>query len=202
MNLLVVITVVSLITAVVMGIVAWRFADAERQRSEARVAALATEIRGAYDRGMPRRNPLVTASVIALLLVFSLATLVVIRASGPRPAATAAMNRASAPLELLALRDEREGDRLIIRGTVRNPAGAMPVQGLAAVVFAFDRDGSFLTSTRKPLGPAALRGGVESMFTVAVDDADHVGRYRVSFRNEDGIVAHVDRRARAAGDRP
>ena len=77
---------------------------------------------------------------------------------------------------------------------VRNPASGTAWHNLNAVVFLFGRDGSFLTSGRANLEAAALAPGKESNFTVTVPKAGDVGRYRVSFRTEDGIVAHRDRR--------
>jgi hypothetical protein len=40
-----------------------------------------------------------------------------------------------------------------------------------------------------------LGAGDESPFVVTMDAPSNVARYRVSFRNESGIVAHVDRRS-------
>ena len=96
------------------------------------------------------------------------------------------------PLALVALGHEREGDRLIVRGVVRNPSTAR-ADGLTAVVFLFDRDGQFLSSGRAPLD-AALPPGGESTFAVTIRGARNVARYRVSFRTETAIVPHVDRR--------
>jgi hypothetical protein len=42
-----------------------------------------------------------------------------------------------------------------------------------------------------------MRPGTESVFVVTVPGAADVGRYRVSFRSDDRIVPHVDRRAAA-----
>jgi hypothetical protein len=63
-----------------------------------------------------------------------------------------------------------------------------------AVVFAFDRDGGFVSSGRAPLEFAAIAAGDESPFRVTIPDVKDVGRYRVSFRTEAGVVRHVDRR--------
>ena len=61
--------------------------------------------------------------------------------SRPGPTAPAvARASANAPLELLALEHDRDGDRFIVRGIVRNPTGA-GIDGLAAVVSVFGRDG-------------------------------------------------------------
>jgi hypothetical protein len=123
--------------------------------------------------------------------------------AGQAPAATAApiaavpsaAAPATVPLELVALGHERESDRLTVRGVVRNPASGAPVERLTAVVFAFNADGGFLASGRAIIdASAALRPGGESTFVVTVPGAGAVGRYRVSFRTDDRVVPHVDRR--------
>ena len=98
------------------------------------------------------------------------------------------------PLELVALGYEREGDRLTVRGIVRNPSSGAPLDALTAVVFLFNGDGRFLGSGRATVESPALGPGGESAFLVTVPGARAVGRYRVSFRSEDRVVPHVDRR--------
>ena len=77
---------------------------------------------------------------------------------------------------------------------VRNPAAGARVDRLTAVVFLFNRDGGFLTSGRTMIEPSALVPGGESIFVVTIPGAAEVGRYRVSFRTDDRIVPHLDRR--------
>jgi hypothetical protein len=101
---------------------------------------------------------------------------------------------APAPLELVALGHERDGDRLIVRGVIRNPPAASAVEPLTAVVFVFNADGGFVTSARAAVDANALRDAGETTFAVTVPDAASVSRYRVSFRSGDRIVPHVDRR--------
>jgi hypothetical protein len=118
--------------------------------------------------------------------------------SGPhedRPAPVGAS--AAVPLELVALGHERDGDRLTVHGVVRNPAGGARIDRVAAVVFVFDRDGGFLASGRMPVQSSTLPPGGETAFAVTVPGASEVGRYRVSFRTDDRIVPHVDRRQSA-----
>jgi hypothetical protein len=62
------------------------------------------------------------------------------------------------------------------------------------VVFVFDRRGAFITSLQGPLDFRTLAAGDESPFVVSLDHIADVGRYRVSFRADDQIVPHVDRR--------
>lgn len=103
---------------------------------------------------------------------------------------------ARAPLELIALAHERDGDQLIVRGVVRNPASAAEVDKLTAVVFVFAQDGAFIGSSRAAVASSALAPGGESTFLVTVGGARDVSRYRVSFRAGDATVPHVDRRER------
>ena len=98
------------------------------------------------------------------------------------------------PLELVALGHERVGDRLTVRGVLRNPPSGAERDRLTAVVLLFMPDGGFLTSGRATIESPALRPGGESTFIVTVPGASEVGRYRVSFRTDDRIVPHVDRR--------
>jgi len=100
----------------------------------------------------------------------------------------------AAPLELLSLRHERQGSRLSLAGLVRNPSAGKPVDGLTTVVFLFDAQGGFITSGRAGIDFKRIAPGDESPFVITVDAPANVARYRVSFRNDAGIVAHVDRR--------
>jgi hypothetical protein len=92
------------------------------------------------------------------------------------------------------MRHEQQPDALVVTGLVRNP-GSAPASSITAVVFAFDRAGNFLASGRAPLDDRRLDGGDESPFRVTIPNIGDVGRYRVSFRTEAGVVRHVDRRA-------
>lgn len=140
--------------------------------------------------------------VAALLVAAVIGTLVLTSRGTPHaPAepAQAAAARASAPadvpLELIALGHEREADRLTVRGVVRGVAPA-PAQGpLTAVVSLFDREGTLIGSGRGTVQGAEADLAGERTFVVTVNSAGNVGRYRVSFRSDDHIVPHVDRRA-------
>ena len=263
MMFLLLVTVTSMVVAVVMGVIAWRIAGEEGRRSEARIAALAADIhaspivapvRGA-DAGLPRRaeiglraeparvaseparvgathpwhdelelrpEPEVASSTglfaaaqqparsgsrwavvlgIGTLAVGTAAALAILLSAGPRSVAhdngaapVAAPAAAPVPLELVALGHERDGDRLTVRGVVRNPAAGAEIDGVTAVVFLFNRDGGFLASGRMPVQSSSLLPGGETTFVVIVPGASDVGRYRVSFRTDDRIVPHVDRR--------
>ena len=78
------------------------------------------------------------------------------------------------------------------------PAGterAEPVGDLTAVVLVFDRDGGFLTTGRQALDTGTLTPGTEAAFVVTVAGAANVGRYRVSFRQGEHTLPHVDTRS-------
>jgi hypothetical protein len=223
-------TLVSLLVAIVMTAVALRMSAEERRRSSVRVATLASDIHdGDFDLrsdasvgdGAPPVGDLFTvaqpaqsgtrfATVIAcgVIVVGTLATATLLLSSGSRSATAATAESRTAPaaqpavpLELLALGHDRTGDELTVRGVIRNPSSGVAVDHLTAVVFLFNRDGSFLTSGRATVESPALVPGGESRFVVSVPSAADVGRYRVSFRTDDRVVPHVDRREPALARR-
>jgi hypothetical protein len=132
----------------------------------------------------------------ALLVVTVIA--VIIGLSGgshsatPRPAPEA--TPVVQPLELIALAHEREADRLTVRGIVRNPAARSLPLALTAVVQIFSHDGALVGSGQGGIDVADLAPGAERTFVITVPTADEVARYRVSFRSDDTVVPHVDRR--------
>ena len=240
MTALLVVTLVSLVLAVVMSVIAWRVARNERDRADARVEALASDIQAAVaaSGGGRRSEPMLravrpteasadlfastpsSASSRSVLIVgvglFAFATmaaLAVVFTSGPRTSTNQAQPISQTepnptyqtpptdqthptdqtPLDLVALGQERDGDKLTVRGVVRNPSSAATAP-LTAVVFAFDRDGGFVTSGRAALDTPVLSPNNDSTFTVTLPHAEHVVRYRVSFRTDAAVVAHVDRR--------
>jgi len=250
MNVLLVVTLASLVLALVMSLVAWHVAREERERSDARVANLAAEIhsvapavaagarrveaagaRGFAQGGLKAVTPAAPQSAdlfaapppasssrsaivvgVGLLAFATAAALIVVLGSGGRSAAPArtpstsvdrasttdarqtAAGAAAAPLELVALGHNRDADSLVVRGIVRNPANGARVDGVTAVVFMFDHDGGFLGSGRGAIDARTLAPGGDSTFQLTVPGAANVARYRVSFRTETGIVAHVDKR--------
>src|SRR5687767_2891272 len=137
---LLVITILSLAVAAVMSVVAWRLAREERRRSDARVEALTAEIHadepplvkvGDY---LPSEGPartqgsLLGALAIGVLFVGSVVALAIVFSGGTGndsvatpvadTAGPAATKITPAPLELMALSHKREGESLIVRGTV------------------------------------------------------------------------------------
>ena len=165
---------------------ATRTADAAISRSAFLSSAVAPARNGGRQRGLA-----VAACVLFVALVTG-----GYRSSFGDPAGAVAVDRGSdaAPLELVSLRHERQGSALAITGLVRNPAAGVVVDQLAAVVFLFDQQGNFVTSARADADFKKLSAGDETPFTVKLGAPTSVARYRVSFRNEAGVVPHVDRR--------
>jgi len=145
-------------------------------------------------------RPLAIIGGGALVLVALLSIGVVASGWGSRTAADAGpaqagpARHAPLPLELVALGHERVGDQLTVRGVIRNPPSGAGVDGLTAVVFLFGADGGFIDSGRAPVDASALHPGGEGAFSVTMPRAAAAGRYRVSFRTDDRLVPHVDRR--------
>jgi hypothetical protein len=138
---------------------------------------------------------------VAIGFAFAVSVIVLIAMTGERrepERSTSAAAATTAPdvsgsLELISMRHDRTSDAITVTGLVRNAGSATP-DGLTAVVFAFDRDGNYVASGRASLEFPRLATGDESPFRVTVPDVRDVGRYRVSFRTEAGVVRHVDRR--------
>jgi hypothetical protein len=140
-----------------------------------------------------RQRGLAVAAAILFVVVAGGAYWLLSDPSAPATATVA--TQSAAPLELISLRHERTGRRLSLSGLVRNPAGGASVEGLSAVVFLFDAQGGFVSSARADVDFKRLAPGDESPFVIAVDAPTSVARYRVSFRTDAGVLAHVDRRS-------
>ena len=212
-----VLTTVSLLAAIGFGIVAWRTLADDRRRSTARVAALASAMHDGTparaETGTPvavapmfttesggslKTRPFIKAAVVAAMSVAIVVFVAMSSRETPAsssPAPAAASDRHAAPLELVSMRHAREGNTLTVSGLVRNPRGGSATTRVMAVVFAFDREGSFVASGRAPLDFTTLEPGDESPFVVTIPNISSVGRYRVSFRTDAGMLRHVDRRS-------
>jgi len=145
-----------------------------------------------------------TLAFAALILFLVLSGGLVWSMSGPRGSSAVAVGP-NTPLELVSLSHERRNEKLAVSGLVRNPVAGQPIEHLTAVVFLFDRMGTFITSSRANVDFLKLGAGDESPFVVSLDAPATVARYRVSFRTDEGIVPHVDRRgatAAPAGEQP
>ncbi|MGH9349189.1 MAG: hypothetical protein ACRD26_18195 [Vicinamibacterales bacterium] len=209
-------TIVSLLAALGFGWFAWRLRRDERLRSEARVAALSSAIDAAEPAFHSPRAAHATMPVPGLFaselsaaargtpmirlaagVAMALVMLVAVAMSNRGAAGVGTGPREPAPLELVSMRHERERDTLRVLGLVRNPPGSGDMTHVSAVVFAFNRAGAFVASGRAALDFTTLEPGDESPFVVTIPGVADVGRYRVSFRTEAGVVRHVDRRADA-----
>jgi hypothetical protein len=216
MNALTSLTFISLAVAATMTVIVLRLVVQERRRSAARVAALEADIyrteeedilvlhdppstvhAGAHVLPAPPRAAL---GVTPLLAVFAAVAFAVFagmsryRATSAEPSRPAQAQAADQALQLVSLNHERTDDRLTISGVVRNPARGTEVDHLTAVVLLFNQQGGYLTSGRSPIETATLQPGAEAKFVVTVPGASDVGKYRVSFRTDDRVVPHVDRR--------
>jgi hypothetical protein len=206
--MLLAVTGVSLLAAGFMSAIVWRMRREEWRRSDARVAALSSVIYDDNDDGPsaghlfqePPASPAARHGVVAIVgacVVSAVAGLTMVAARGPHRAparAAAARQSPDAPLELLALEHEREGDQLIVRGIVRNPPDAAARDGLAAVVLLFGRDGALITTGRAAVPARRLAPGATTPFVVNIVGASDVDRFRLSFRTDARIEPHVDRR--------
>jgi hypothetical protein len=217
MNALTTLTLFSTAVAAAMTFVVLRLVLLERRRSAARVTALEADIYrteeedilvlhdppsllrsggqvltdSAPRRMLPFASVVAAGAVIAFGIVVGVWRYQAVPDELERPAATMAAAQA---LELLSLDHERADDHLTVRGVIRNPPRGNEVDRLIAVVLLFNQQGGFLTSGRSPVESAALQPGTEAKFVVTVPGAADVGKYRVSFRTDDRVVPHVDRR--------
>ena len=216
MNALTTLTLISIAVAAAMTTIVLRLVFLERRRSTARVAALEADIYRTeeedilllHDPPMPSRGdgrsllepppravPIAALIAVAAAIAFAiLAGMSRYRAESAEPARPTAAVSADQALQLLSLNHERSDDRITVRGVVRNPPRGSEVDHLTAVVLLFNQQGGFLTSGRSPIESAALQPGTEAQFVVTVPGATDVGKYRVSFRTDDRVVPHVDRR--------
>jgi hypothetical protein len=228
-SVLIVLTCASVAAAAVFGFSAWRSRTEEARRSAARVAALSAAIdgvdppspepasaatwmpsvagmntpvamtsmfstaSGASVQGRPLMRLAVFGGLATAFLV--LATL----ASRDSAAPSRPSGSADATLELVSMQHTREGRALTVTGLVRNPRAGVPRSNVSATVLAFDRAGGVVASGRAALDFTTLAPGDESPFVVKIPAAPGVARYRVSFRTDEGIVRHVDRRSTVSG---
>jgi hypothetical protein len=222
-TLLLTITLLSSAAAVGAGLLSWRVMRQERLRSEARIAALAADIEAdegetpaaaefpvreqtvdvhgglfSAPRSESTGGRFAAAAAAGALVVATIVSGLVL-SSGDEPARQPAgaepapVAPANIPLELIALGHEREPDRLTVRGVVRGRASTSD-PSLTAVVLLFDRDGELITSGRAQVGDPHAAPGDDRRFIVSVPAGAQVSRYRVSFRSDDHIVPHVDKR--------
>ena len=205
-DMTVIIAVAALIVAAICATIAWRTTRAERARSAARVALLSAALDFPHENDAPplfaagaesigQRHPLLKIG-IGFAAVVTLIVVVAMTNDLYEESTTASASVQSLPsLVLLSMRHEQDAaDTLTVTGVVRNE-GRTPVEHITAVVFAFDKSGGFLTSGRAPLDLNTLAPGDNASFRIGIPHVADVGRYRVSFRGDTGVVRHMDRRA-------
>ncbi len=211
-------TILSLLIAITMGVVTYRLLREERRRSDARVAALAEELRRDAGAGRPAPDPEPpaapeggadlplfdpapesTSTLANRLAAFGAAVVivVVVLAVGfyvlSRDGAERAPDDPHLPVELLALEHDTAGPLLAISGSVRNPADAAGVAELFVVAMAFDETGAMIASRQTRIAAPRLAPGTASPFVVEIP-AEGISRYRISFAIDDATVPHVDLR--------
>jgi hypothetical protein len=216
-DLLLVLSSIASVVAVSMTVVAWHTLRNERRRSAARVDALRADI---YTSDLPledesrsvdtvnalfepatrdRGSRMAFAVAVGGAAVVTLVISVALREPSSDAVRTASSGgRAHAghvvPLELMSLDHDMAGKALTIRGTVRNPTVGGEISHLTAVVLLFDHQGGYLASGRADVQETALEPGAAAPFVITVNGLNDVGRYRISFRSDDRVVPHVDRR--------
>jgi hypothetical protein len=205
------VVLLALAVSTASAVMTWSMLRRDRERTRARVAALGAAIEPVPDLRFDDAGDAPPALFAAAqpptrdtarlrLAVVGVMTLIAVVALGAQyrsahrtmPAVAAAP--AVPPLELMSMRHVREGRAFTVRGMVRNPSRSQPVSGLTAVVFTFDRNGTFVTSARAPIDFTTLQPGDESPFAVTIPTPGDVAKYRVAFRTEAGVLQHVDRR--------
>jgi hypothetical protein len=211
------ITLLSMGMALSLSIVVWRMVRDDRRRSEARVHALtdlavrpdihASAPAPAISLAVPAQGPAWgrRAAIIASVALALIATVLMMLTARTRAAIPAAVDTAGAaatgtgPLELLSLRDTREGGTLTIAGLVGNPRGAALLHNVKVNADVFDASGAMVTRGAAALDVRALAPGDQSPFVLSVTTNAPVAKYRVSFVNADGrVIEHIDHRRQAA----
>ena len=223
------VTLLSLAMAGALSIIVWRMLRDERARSEARVvalAAMAAPVAAPRAADLPLRQAPASVGamftepehaspwgnrfavmaalglVLASIVLFALAasgTKTTARAAGATTNVAANTPAAVAGLELVSLRDGRQGDTLTITGLVHNPRSGSSLSRVAVTAYTFDDTGSFLASGRALIDVTTFAPGDDSPFVVTVPVTGAVARYRIGFRTEDGrVISHIDKRQLAA----
>ena len=218
------ITILSLLIAIALGIVTYSLVREERRRFDARVAALAEELRleaaddtpegdpelpAGPERGsdLPFFNPAPeSASTLGnrlTALAAAAAAVATVLAVGfvalSRDGAERAPGATHPPVELLALEHDAVGPLLAISGSVRNPSDATTLAELFVVAMAFDETGAMIASRRTAIPAPVLAPGTASPFVVEIP-AEGVSRYRISFVIDEATLPHVDLRLPASAE--
>jgi hypothetical protein len=165
--------------------------DADRAEAARRDAS---QIFAAIARGSTNRRQRFLAAIAAALLILIASIGYFAFGGQPSPPASAAAPVQTPVVELLALDHGRAGAQLEIRGVVRNPDSGATLEELRAVVQLLDAGGRPIAGTLHLVRPGTFGPGAEARFVVPLHAPRSAARYRVSFRDASGEVAHVDRR--------
>lgn len=221
MSTLLMSSIVSWVVAGVAALITWRTVAEARRQSALRVAALSADLQFADHAPLHAATPsplLATplfeappveadrrgrvALVAGALVVGTVLSLVIglsaLSRSTTRPAAKIASQSATViaePVDLVALSHERSANTVTVRGVVRNPVSGQEIDRLTAVVMLYNSEGSYVTSGQAPVARTVLTPGAESPFSVTLPDQATLGRYRVSFKADERVISHVDRRS-------
>jgi len=192
---LVVLTIISTLVAAATTLVAWRMTRESARRSAARIAALAEEIHGPgmtsdFPAFSARASivPLAAAVILGIASVASITWLAWPSRSVARPAAP------SEPLQLIALKHAMTPEGLLVTGTIRNGVSAARRQDLSVLVLLYDQQGHIVTEARGDAGSGSLEPGESSTFALTAFSQEVPATFKVSFRQRDVVVPHVDRR--------
>lgn len=224
MNTLLISSIVSWTVAGVAAFITWRTVADARRQSALRIAALAADLQVSDPESMqPTKPTLLTtplfeappvesdrrgrvALVAGALVVGTVLSLIVSLSALGRSAAgpstktvSESATLAAEPVDLVALSHERSADSVTVRGVVRNPVSGREIDRLTAVVVLYNSEGSYVTSGQAPVARAVLEPGTESPFSVTLPDQATLGRYRVSFKADERVISHVDRRTMNQG---
>jgi hypothetical protein len=137
-----------------------------------------------------------STAAVGVFVLGVAAAFVVVTSRGPQRAVSRRSDL-RAPLELVALEHDRDGDSFIVRGIVRNSAAAAVI-GLVASVSVFGPEGEFITTGQSVVDTSNLASGEQAPFVVIISNAGPVDRYHLSFRTAAGVVPHIDRRVHGA----
>jgi len=220
MSTLLMSSIISWVVAGVAAFMTWRTVAEAKRQSALRVAALAADLQvvdrepfqvvdelpAQFSTSLFETPPVEadrrgrTALVAGALVVGTVLSLVIglsavgrSATSAKAPVGTAAAP--ASPIDLIALTHERVSNTVTVRGVVRNPMSGHELDHLDAVVMLYNSEGKQVATGQAPVAQAVLTPGAESAFAVALPDQATLGRYRVSFKTDERVISHVDRRA-------
>jgi len=220
MSTLLISSIISWAVAGLAAFITWRTVAETRRQSALRVAALSADLQlvdhaplhatsGSSLLATPLfeappvesdrrgRVALVAGALVVgtvLSLVIGLSALGRSTARSATKVVSQSPTAASQPVDLVALSHERSANTVTVRGIVRNPVSGREIDRLTAVVMLYNSEGSYVTSGQAPVVRTMLTPGDESPFSVTLPDQATLGRYRVSFKADERVISHVDRR--------